>query len=102
MSVPKGKKFDHGFSTTKDGMSYRVIAQKLNQSGDNVNYGMAFFAMNSAMKKFVEPIGSFYNVKSSKNGRNLDDNSKHRIAKDPRFHSAIEELLCKSISSSKF
>ena len=83
MPMPKGLKHTHGYATvTGDGMGYREIAEEMTKSGHTMNHASARNYFLRAMKKIAKPIS-----------KAIPGASIESIAADPRFQSAIAELL---------
>jgi hypothetical protein len=85
--MPKGHKSINGYSTVTieyGGMDYRNIATKMTDAGFKMNHATARNIFLKAMKKFAKSILKFQGVESE---AEVD-----RIAKDPRFQSAVIEI----------
>jgi hypothetical protein len=88
MPMPKGHKMSAGYSTNKNlgGDSYHDISDKMSEMGHKMNHSTARNLFINALKKIAKDVTNTYGV-------NCDDVEITRIAKDPRFQSAIIELM---------
>ena len=88
MSMPKGYKKDHGYSTVaKDnGLGYREIAEIMTDRGDKMNHSTARNIFMSAMRKFAVASCGFYEEVQT------DDDIK-RISNDPRFQEGLLDMI---------
>lgn len=90
MSMPKGRKFDHGYATvTQTGMGFREIAEIMTKDGDQMNHATARNVMLRALSKISGPLASLH---GAKNGA---DSTK--IAIDPRFQEAMMEIISQEL-----
>ena len=82
MSMPKGKKHEHGYATvTNQGKGYREIAEILSSEGHKMNHASARNYFLRGLQKLAKPLEKH----SSRSARD--------ISRDPRFQSAIAEIL---------
>lgn len=88
MSMPAGKKFDHGYSTMKHGKGYREIALEMTSRGDKMNHATARNVFLRGMKKLASRMQDIVDPEGE---RSLDD-----IAKDPRFQESIYDFVTNS------
>ena len=89
MSMPKGHKSSHGYATvTQGGMGFREIAEKMTEDGDKMNHATVRNILIRGLSKIAGPLGELHGLeKGSSEGDVL------RLASDPRFQSAIRDLL---------
>lgn len=81
------KHFEIGYATsTDDGVNYREIAEIMSCLGYQMNHSSARNYVIRVMNKFAEKLCEVWNVST-------DDANVSRIAKDPRFQSAIAEMM---------
>jgi hypothetical protein len=84
MSMPKGFKKESGYATvTGMGMGYREIADTLTVEGSPMNHATARNYFLRAMNKLAKQVA------------NHTTRAPKEIALDPRFQSAVAELLRK-------
>ena len=82
MSMPKGKKHEHGYATVTDqGKGYREIAEILTSEGHKMNHASARNYFLRGMLKLAKPLEKH----SERTARDL--------SRDPRFQTAIAEIL---------
>jgi len=78
------KSHDHGYATFKDGMGFREIADQLVEEG-STSKKMRHTSIRNyflrGMEKLAEPIAKH------------SDRSVRDIARDPRFQTALAEIL---------
>jgi len=89
MSMPKGKKISRGYATVSEDdecTSYREISQIMTKDGYRMNHASARNHLLRIMKQFARTIATSEGVKLSQDKLML-------IAKDPKFQSAISELV---------
>jgi len=89
MSMPKGFKSTHGYATVSEienGLDYRAIAKVMCDEGFQMNHATARNIFLRAMQKIAVSICQIYKLP-------LNNENISRIAKDPRFQSAIVDLL---------
>jgi len=79
--MPKGTKFNHGYATIDGGCGYREIAEILTADGHKMNHASARNYFIRGMEKLARPLEKL-------SGREFRD-----IARDPRFQTAIAEIL---------
>ena len=83
MGMPKGMKHQHGYATvTGQGMGYREIAEIMSSEGKKMNHATARNYFIRAMRKLAKSVVS-----------HTPDGDADRLASDPRFQSAIIEIL---------
>lgn len=82
MSMPKGKKHEHGYATvTGVGKGFREIAEQLTKEGKKINHATARNYFLKAMEKLAKPLSEY-------SGRSADE-----IAGDVRFQTAVADIL---------
>lgn len=81
------KHFEIGYATsTDDGVNYREIAEIMSCLGYKMNHSSARNYVIRVMNKFATELCTLW-------GQPTDDENIARIAKDPRFQSAIAEIM---------
>jgi len=84
MSMPKGTKVNRGYATTKDGLDYRRISEKLAEDGYKMNHATARNVFLSAMEKIAEEVAPLIT-----DGR-VDVGI---MASHPMFQSGVADLI---------
>jgi len=85
MSMPKGYKSEHGYATVASNegcMGYREIAEAMTVAGDKMNHSTARNIFLRAMEKIAGEVCTSF-----------DGQDSHRVSQDPRFQSAIYEII---------
>jgi hypothetical protein len=90
--MPKGHKSKHGYATTKQagGLGFREIAEGMTKDGDNMNHSTARNILHRGLLKISRPLCEAYGL----SGEELEKEAS-KVAADPRFQSAVSELLKK-------
>ncbi len=89
MSMPKGHKSSHGYATvTQGGMGFREIAEQMTNDGDKMNHATARNVLLRGLAKIAGPFCKLHN-----GGNEPTEAEIFRMAADPRFQSAIRELM---------
>jgi hypothetical protein len=97
MSMPKGQKFNHGYSTvTGVGLGFREIAAKMTEDGDEMNHATARNILHRALHKISRPLVALH----GKTGNELDEEA-YRVAADPRFQEAMVEIITHQLRNKK-
>ena len=65
MSMPKGTKVNRGYATTKDGLDYRRISEKLAEDGYKMNHATAS-SVRLAQESVQHVIVSSYTTQNRK------------------------------------
>jgi hypothetical protein len=95
MSMPKGQKFNNGYSTvTSTGLGFREIAEEMTKSGDEMNHATARNVLIRGLLKIARPVA----VLHGKSGSDLEKEA-WRIASDPRFQEAMINIITKEIKA---
>lgn len=83
-----GKQFENGYATLDDtdGVNYREIAEIMSLLGHPMNHSSARNHVIRIMQKFAAQICTKWELKRS--SEDIEE-----IARDPRFQSAIAEML---------
>ena len=85
-SMPKGKKFSNGYITTdEDSANLRVISEIMGKHGFKMGHATVRNIILKLMQKFAKAILTHSDEQT--------DESIKRIASDPRFQSAIGDLI---------
>jgi len=87
--MPSGHKAEHGNASVSDidgACSYSDISDIMSSSGDKMNHATARHIFIRAMEKIARKV-------SVANGHNPTQEDTQRIAKDPRFQTAILSYL---------
>jgi hypothetical protein len=89
MSMPKGHKSSHGYATvTQGGMGFREIAEKMTEDGDKMNHATVRNILIRGLSKIAGPLSELHGIEKGDT-----ENSVLRLASDPRFQSAIRDLM---------
>lgn len=93
MSMPKGKKVSVGYATVvdDDGANYRTISEHMTKLGQPMNHASARNHVLRIMKKFAIAF-------AEASGDLVDDDKVTSTARDPRFQSAMTELIQRQFS----
>ena len=84
MSMPKGTKINRGYATTKDGLDYRRISEKLSCDGYKMNHATARNVFIGAMEKIAEELAPLI----------FDDKVNIGVmASHPMFQSGVADLI---------
>lgn len=88
MSMPKGKRVAVGYATVveEDGANYRTISEYMTKRGEQMNHASARNYVLRIMKKFALAL-------AEARGEVLTEEKLAETARDPRFQSAISELI---------
>jgi len=94
MSMPKGHRSQHGYSTVSSdiGLGFREIAEKMTESGDEMNHATARNVLLRGLMKVSRPLLALH----GKSGTELDHES-WRVASDPRFQEAMMDIISDEI-----
>ena len=89
MSMPKGHKSNHGYSTVASdvGLGFREIAEKMTESGDEMNHATARNVLLRGLMKVSRPL--------------LGLHESWRVACDPRFQQAMVDIISNEIRNRK-
>ena len=98
MSMPKGHKSNHGYSTVASdvGLGFREIAEKMTESGDEMNHATARNVLLHGLMKVSRPLLGLHG--------NATENIEHeswRVACDPRFQQAMVDIISNEIRNRK-
>ena len=97
MSMPKGQKFNHGYSTvTGVGLGFREIAEQMTADGDEMNHATARNVLLRGLLKVSRPLIALH----GKTGDELDREA-YRVATDPRFQEAMVEMISEELRNKK-
>ena len=88
MSMPKGFKSKNGYGTIKNlgGKSYHDIASTMGERGFKMNHSTARNVFVNSLEKIAKNVTDLYQL-------DLDSKELKRIAKDPRFQTAIMSFM---------
>jgi len=88
--MPKGHKSSQGYATTKQagGFGFREIAEKMTADGDEMNHSTARNILHRGLLKISRPLCEAYGL----SGEDLEREAS-KVAADPRFQSAVSELI---------
>ena len=84
-----GYKAQHGYTTSVDfdeGMCYRQISEEMTRRGMKMNVSGARHILVDALDKIAREVCNVY-------GLQPDTVTLRKIARDPRFHEGIYEIL---------
>ena len=84
MPMPKGYTSEFGYATVASGegcLTYREIAEVMTEEGDKINHSTARNIFLRAMRKIASHVTVDYG-----------DCDSDKIAEDPRFQEAVQEL----------
>lgn len=88
MSMPTGSKFNHGYATVENGLEYRLIVEKMAESGDDISVSTARNLLLRAMEKIAREVCEVQGIPEDQ-----VEASVKRIAIDPRFQSSVASML---------
>lgn len=98
MSMPKGHKSAHGYSTVAAdvGFGFREIAEKMTADGDEMNHATARNILLRGLMKVSRPLISLH----GKTGESQEHEA-WRVASDPRFQQAMVDIFTDELSRRK-
>jgi hypothetical protein len=88
MSMPSGSTFTNGYATVDGGMEYRVIAEKMAESGDKISVSTARNLLLRGLEQIAREICILQGVPADQ----LDEEAR-RVAFDPRFQDSMAAML---------
>jgi hypothetical protein len=88
MPMPKGFKSINGYATKTSlgGKTYHEISDEMKSKGFKMNHSTARNVFVNSLEKIARNVTDIYRLE-------LDKNEINRIAKDPRFQSAIMSFM---------
>ena len=88
MPMPKGYKSTNGYATKNDlgGKTYHEISDELQSQGFKMNHSTARNVFVNSLEKIAKNVTDLYQL-------DLDSKELKRIAKDPRFQTAIMSFM---------
>lgn len=88
MPMPKGYKSTNGYATKNDlgGKTYHEISDEMRSQGFKMNHSTARNVFVNSLEKIARNVTELYQLE-------LDSKELKRIAKDPRFQTAIMSFM---------
>tara|TARA_Y100001973_G_C4967782_1_gene218083 strand:- start:228 stop:506 length:279 start_codon:yes stop_codon:yes gene_type:complete len=88
MPMPKGYKSTNGYATKNDlgGKTYHEISDEMQSQGFKMNHSTARNVFVNSLEKIAKNVTDLYQL-------DLDSKELKRIAKDPRFQTAIMSFM---------